>query len=143
MITPQVCEQALARLQNASKTQLQEARNFFSKRDLESHLAALIDAARGHESNNVPPGTPQYLVLHNQAERLITAYCDRWKTTIDQLKAELPALERLRTLAQPPLRKAPMIHIALAFLASIAAAFALGIAAACVRLGYHLAGGGR
>jgi uncharacterized protein involved in exopolysaccharide biosynthesis len=141
MITPQVCEHALARLQSASKTQLQEVRNFFSKRDLESHLAALIDAARGHESNNVPPGAPQYLVLHNQAERLITAYCDRWKTTIDQLNAELPALGRLRQLAQPPLRKAPTINAILILLGSLAIAFGLGLAAAFVRLGFRIGGG--
>jgi hypothetical protein len=143
MITPQVCEHALVRLQSASKTQLQAVQHYFARRDLEAHLATLLDAARGHEAHNVPAGSPQYLILHQQSERLTTGYCQRWQVPPDQLNAELPALGRLRQLAQPSLRKTPMIHIALAFLACIAAAFALGIAAACIRLGYSLVGGGR
>jgi hypothetical protein len=140
-LTP--CENALVRLQSASKTQLQAVQHYFARRDLEANLATLLDAARGHEAHNVPAGSPQYLILHQQSERLTTDYCQRWQVTADQLNAELPALGRLRQLAQPPLRKAPMIHIALAFLVCMAAAFALGIAAACVRLGYHLIGGAR
>ncbi|MGO8717739.1 MAG: hypothetical protein ACLQMO_00805 [Acidobacteriaceae bacterium] len=140
-LTP--CESALVRLHSASKTQLQAVQHYFARRDLEANLATLLDAARGHEAHSVPAGSPQYLVLHNQSERLVTGYCARWQVTPDQLNAELPALGRLRQLAQPPLRKTPMINIALAFLACMAAAFALGIAAACVRLGYHLIGGAR
>jgi hypothetical protein len=140
-LTP--CEHALVRLQSASKTQLQAVQHYFARRDLEANLATLLDAARGHEAHNVPVGSPQYLVLYQQSERLTTGYCQRWQVPTDQLNAELPALGRLRQLAQPSLRKAPMIHIALAFVACIGAAFALGIAAACVRLGYHLIGGAR
>jgi hypothetical protein len=137
------CENALARLQSASTAQYNVVQHFFARRDLEANLATLLDAARGHESHSVPAGSPQYLVLHQQAERLNNAYCQRWQVTPEQLNAELPALGRLRQLAQPSLRKTPIVNIALAFLVSMAAAFALGIAAACVRLGYHLVGGGR
>ncbi len=68
------------------------------------------------------------------------AYCQRWQITPAQLNAELPALGRLRQLAQPSLRKTPMVNIALAFFACMAAAFCLGIAAALIRVGYHLIG---
>jgi hypothetical protein len=136
------CEDAIARLHNTSKTQLQAVQQYFSRRDLEANLAALLEAARGHEAHNVPAGSAQYLVLHQQSERLIAGYCERWRVTLGQLNAELPALGRLRQLAQPPFRKNPTITLMLALLASMAAAFALGIAAACVRLGYHLLGGG-
>jgi hypothetical protein len=139
-LTPQACEDALVRLQSAGKNQLQAVKHYFARRDLEAHLATLLEAARGHESHSVPAGSPQYLVLFQQSERLITAYCERWQKTPAQLNAELPALGRLRQLAQPPLRKTPMVHITLAFLACMAAAFAIGIAAACVRLGYHFLG---
>ncbi len=94
------CENALVRLQSASKVQLQAVKHYFARRDLEAHLATLLDAARGHESHSVPAGSPQYLVLHQQAERLNNAYCQRWQVTPDQLNAELPALGRLRQLAQ-------------------------------------------
>jgi hypothetical protein len=135
MITQQVCEQALARLQSASKTQLNVVQHFFARRDLEANLATLLDAARGHESHSVYAGDSRYRVLHQQAGRLNNAYCQRWQVTPAQLNAELPALGRLRQLAQPPLRKAPAINLFLALVAFITAAFAIGIAAACVRLG--------
>lgn len=142
-LTPEVCENALARLQSVSKAQLHTVQHYFARRDLEAHLAALLEAARGHETQNLPPGSAHYVVLHQQSERLVAGYCERWQITPDQLHAELPALGRLRQLAQPQLRKAPMINIALAVLACLAAGFVLGIAAAFVRLGYHLVGGPR
>ena len=137
-LRPKVCEAALVRLQTASKTQLRAVQHYFARRDLEANLATLLDAARGHEAHSVPAGSPQYLVLHQQSERLINAYCQRWQVTPDQLNAELPSLGRLRQLAEPPLRKAPTINITLILLAAMAIAFALGLAAAFLRLGYHL-----
>ena len=139
-LTPQACEDVLVRFQSAGKNQLQAVKHYFARRELEAHLATLLDAARGRESHSVPAGSPQYLVLHQQAERLNTAYCQRWQVTPAQLNAELPALGRLRQLAQPSLRKTPMVNIALAFFACMAAAFCLGIAAAPICVGYHLIG---
>jgi hypothetical protein len=142
-LTPKVCEEALLRLRKASRAQLDAVQQYFDRRDLEANLATLLDAARGHEAHSVPAGAAQYGVLHNQAERLVDAFCERWNITVAQLNAELPALGRLRQLAQPKLRKTPAISALLVMLACMAAAFALGIAAACVRLGYHLLGGGQ
>ena len=141
--TRQVCENALVRLQAASKAQLQVVQHYFARRDLEVHLAALLDASRGHEAHGVAAGSPLYVVLHQQSERLINAYSERWQVTADQLNAELPALGRLRQLAEPPLLKAPTISATLILLASMAIAFTLGLAAAFVRLGYRLLGGGQ
>jgi hypothetical protein len=141
--TRQVCENALVRLQTASKAQLQVVQHYFARRDPEANLASLLDAARGHETQGVPLGAPQYLVLHQQSERLIIDSCKRWQVTPDHLSAELPALGRLCKLAEPPLRQTRTINTTLAVLASLAIAFALGVAAAFVRLGYHLFGGAR
>ena len=52
-LTRQVCENALVRLQTASKAQLQVVQHYFARRDLEANLAALLDAARGHEAHSV------------------------------------------------------------------------------------------
>ena len=142
-LTRRVCENALVRLQTASKAQLQTVQHYFARRDLEANLATLLDAARGHETHSVPAGAPQYLVLNQQSERLINAYCQRWQVTPDQLNAELPALGRLRQLAQPPLCQARTINVTLIVIASLAIAFALGMAAAFARLGYYLLGGAR
>jgi len=135
------CENALARLHGASKTQLHAVQHFFARQGLEANLAALLETARGHEAHNVPAGSAQYSILQRQAEGLIEAYCGRWRITPAQLNAELPALGRLRQLAQPPLRKAPAINAILILLASMALAFAMGLAAAFVRLGFRLGGG--
>jgi hypothetical protein len=142
-LTPQVCEDALLRLKTASRAQLHAVQHYFDRWHLEANLASLLEAARGHEAHGVPAGSPQYLVLYQQSERLITDYCQRWQIAPDQLNAELPALGRLRQLAEPPLRQTRTVNATLAVIASLVIAFALGVAAAFVRLGYHLVGGGR
>jgi len=55
----QANEKAMVRLQTASKTQLQAVQHCFARRNLEANLAALLDAARGHEANSVPAGSSQ------------------------------------------------------------------------------------
>jgi hypothetical protein len=57
LITRQACENALVRLQSASKAQLQVVQHYFARRDLEANLAALLEAARGHEAHSVPAGS--------------------------------------------------------------------------------------
>jgi len=73
------CENALARLHGASKTQLHAVQHFFARQGLEANLAALLETARGHEAHNVPAGSAQYSILQRQAEGLIEAYCGRWR----------------------------------------------------------------
>ena len=104
--TRQVCENALLRLQSASKAQLEVVQHYFARRDLEANLAALLDAARGHEAHSVPAGSPQYLVLYEQSEHLITGYCERWQVAPDQLNAGAAGILHLTRANQDPERVA-------------------------------------
>ena len=134
-------EGAWVRLQNATAAQLRSVRHYFDRRHLEAGLASLIDAASGHEAGGLASGAPLYVVLYRQSELLVSAYCERWQVTPEQLNAELPALSRLRNLVHPVTHWAGIIKAVLAVLAMLGLSLALGLAGACVRVGYLLGGG--
>jgi hypothetical protein len=134
-LTTSVREGALARLR--------AVQHYFDRRHLEAGIATLIEAARGHEKQGVPSGSPVYLVLNRHAESLVGAYAERWQIGLDQLDAELPVLNRLRRLAQPSTQQTFKVRAALVVLTASAIAFLLGVAGALVSLGYHIFGGGR
>ena len=142
-VTPDVCANALSRLQEASKEQLRTVLHYFDRRHLEASLATLLQAANGHEARGLAPGSALYQLLHRESQLLIETYCDRWQVSPDRLHAELPALAKLDQLAQPRPPRATVSKVVLAILAAFALSVFIGIAGAFIRLGYHLLGGGR
>jgi len=142
-LTPEVCANALSRLQGVGKEHLRTVQHYFDRRHLEASLVSLLQAANGHEARGLAPGSPLYLLLHRESQLLIAAYCDRWHVNRDQLYAELPALAKLDQLAQPRPPRATVSKVVLAILAAFALSVFIGIAGAFIRLGYHLLGGGR
>lgn len=141
--TPQARDGVLVRLQTTANNRLRSVRQHWERRRLEVKLANLIEAARGHEAQGLAPGSQVYVLLRDRAEVLVNACCDRWRVSPDQLKAEIPALGRLRRLASPREPRTWAIKSALALLVVMLSAYLLGIAGALARLGYHLFGGGQ
>jgi hypothetical protein len=142
-VTPEVCLDAWKRLRAFSKTKRLSIQRQLARRRLEANLASLIDAARGHEAQKLPPGAPAYLILHNQSQVLTRAYCEQWQVSSDELNAELPALHKLQQLAQNTQQPSRAATIGLVICASMLFSFILGMAAAFARLGYYLIGGKR
>ena len=65
------CENALVRLQSASKAQLNVVQHYFARRDLEAQLATLLDAARGrHFSLNDRPPKSAHAASQNERAQL-------------------------------------------------------------------------
>jgi len=143
-ITPEVCKPSpwLA-LSTASRRQLRAINHYFDRRHLEAALASLVESARGHEANGLPAGSPLYVVLNQEATKLCEAYCQRWGIDTSRLAAELPALDSLHKLTTPTPLPARATTLLLAVVAVIGASFLLGLAAAVMRIGLHLLGGGQ
>jgi len=115
----------------------------WEKRSLESKLATVLRSAQGHESNGLRTGDRQYILLMHQAEEMCGRFADRWQIEPELLKAHIPGLCKLRTLAQPPSVK-PVYRIALVLLIGIPLlCFLMGTLGGLVSIGFHLIGGGR
>ena len=142
-LTPEVCANALSRLQGVGKEHLRTVQHYFDRRHLEASLVSLLQAANGHEARGLAPGAALYLLLHRESQLLIAAYCDRWQISPDRLHAELPALAKLAELAQPRPPKATVSRVVFAVLAAFVMSLLIGLAGAFIRLGFHLLGGGR
>jgi len=142
-VMPEVRADAWNRLRSISRTKLLSIQRNIARRRLEANLASLIDAARGHEAQKLPLGAKVYLILHDRSQALTKAYCERWQISPEQLNAELPALHKLRQLANNTAQHSRMAIIVLIVCASMLVSFILGLAASVARLGYHLLGGGR
>jgi hypothetical protein len=50
-------------IRTGTKDQLSALRHYFDRRNLEGSLAALVESARGHQSQSCPPGSAVYIVL--------------------------------------------------------------------------------
>ena len=143
-ITPEVCKPSpwLA-LSAASRYQLRAVAHYVDRRHLEAAVASLVEAARGHEANGLPAGSPVYSVLSSEATKLCDAYCQRWEIDPIHVAVELPALDTLHKLATPTPLPARASTLLLAIVAVIGASFLAGIAGAVMQIGFHLLGGGR
>jgi hypothetical protein len=102
-----------------------------------------MEAARGHQAQELPAGAAVYRLLHQTCESSLADYSQRWQVDPAQLRAELPAIGMLARLAQPRLKRSASLIALACLLGSLVLAFALGLAAGFVRLGFHLLGGGR
>src|SRR5579862_1150151 len=142
--TPEVCKpHPWLALSMASRRQLRAINHYFDRRHLEAALATLVEAARGHETNGLPAGSPLFIVLNTEAKQLCEAYCQRWEVAMPRLAAELPALDSLHKLATPTPLPAQASRLLLVVVALMASSFLLGIAGAVMRIAFHLLGGGR
>jgi len=135
--------EALVCLDARGNDYIQHVRHYFERRHLDSNLAALVQAANGHDAQGVTQGSPAFVLLFERSQQLVSNYCERHQITPEQLNAELPALGKLRQLAQPASPHPQATKSLLAVAAAMLLAFLLGIAGGLMRLGYHLIGGAR
>jgi hypothetical protein len=143
-VTPEVCKpNAWLALSTASRRQLRAVNHYFDRRHLDAALATLVEAARTHEANGLPAGSPLFVVLNTEAKQLCEVYCQRWEVAMPRLAAQLPALDTLHKLATPTPLPAQASRLLLVVVAVMAASFLLGLAGAVMQIAYHLLGGGR
>lgn len=111
------------------------------RRSFERRLESIVRAALTHQSSGLAAGARQYKLLEQQAESTCAKFAHRWDITPDLLDAQIPAISKLKSLADPPPKAEPTILVSLGLVGAVAFFFLMGVLAGLTNVGYHLIGG--
>jgi len=111
------------------------------RRSFEHKLEKLIRAALAHQSVGLPAGHPQYKLLRQQADSTCANFAHRWNITPDLLDAQIPAIRKLKSLADPAPKPELAVLVSLGVASAVALFFLMGVFAGLTSVGYHLIGG--
>ena len=107
----------------------------------ERKLESIIRTALAHQSGGLPVGHPQFKLLREQAHTLCSEFTSRWNINPNLLDAQIPAIRKLKSLADPSPKPEPAVLISLGVFGAVALFFLLGALAGLTSVGYHLTGG--
>jgi hypothetical protein len=111
------------------------------RRSFERTLEKVVRAALAHQSLGLPAGHPQYKLLRKQADSTCANFAHRWNIDPNLLEAQIPAIRKLKSLADPALKPEPAVLVSLGMASAVALFFLIGILAGLTSVGYHLIGG--
>ena len=111
------------------------------RRLFEGKLEKIIRTALAHQSLGLPAGHPQYKLLRQQADSTCANFAQRWNVDANLLEAQIPAIRKLKSLADPAPKPEPAILVSLGVVGTVALFFLVGILAGLTSIGYHLIGG--
>jgi hypothetical protein len=111
------------------------------RRSFESKLEKIVRNALAHQSVGLPAGHPQFKLLRQQADSTCANFAHRWNITPDLLEAQIPAIRKLKSLADPAPKPEPAVLVSLGVAGTVAFFFLIGVLAGMTSVGYHLIGG--
>ena len=111
------------------------------RRSFERKLETIVRAANAHHSCGRAPGADQFKLLRKCADDLCANFAQRWDISPELLEAQIPAISKLRSLADPPTRPEPLVLVSLGVAGAVALFFLMGVLAGLASVGYHLIGG--
>ena len=111
------------------------------RRSFEGKLERIVRTALAHQSVGLPAGHPQFKLLQQQADSTCANFAQRWNITPDLLEAQIPAIRKLKSLADPARKPEPAVLVSLGVGGAAALFFLLGVLAGLASVGYHLIGG--
>jgi hypothetical protein len=111
------------------------------RRSFERKLEAIVRAALAHQSGGLPAGEREYKLLGEHSRALSSEFSARWKVSPDLLDAQIPAIRKLKSLADPLPKPEPVVLVSLGVAGAMALFFLMGILAGLTSVGYHLIGG--
>jgi hypothetical protein len=111
------------------------------RRSFERQLERIVRAALAHQSGGLAPGNLQYKVLRQQADSICTQFAGRWNIDPNLLNAQIPAIGKLKSLADATPKPEPAVLASLAVVGAVVLFFLLGVLAGLASIGYHLIGG--
>jgi hypothetical protein len=111
------------------------------RRSFERKLEKIVRTALAHQSVGLPAGHPQYKLLREQANTLCSEFTSRWNIDPDLLDAQIPAIRKLKSLADPAPKSESGVLVSLGAVGAVALFFVMGILAGLTSVGYHLIGG--
>jgi len=111
------------------------------RRSFERKLERIVRAALAHQSVGLPAGHPQFKLLTRQANSLCAEFTSRWNIDPNLLDAQIPAIRKLKSLADPPPKPEPAVLVSLGVAGAMTLFFLIGVLAGLTSVGYHLIGG--
>ena len=108
------------------------------RRSFEGKLERIVRNALAHQSVGLPAGHPQFKLLRQQADSTCAKFAHRWNITPDLLDAQIPAIRKLKSLADPAPKPEPAVLVSLGMAGVVALFFLVGILAGLTSVGYHL-----
>jgi hypothetical protein len=111
------------------------------RRSFEGKLEGIIRNALAHQSVGLPAGHPQFKLLRQQADSTCANFAHRWNIIPILLEAQIPAIRKLKSLADPAPKPEPAVLVSLGMAGVVALFFLVGILAGLTSVGYHLIGG--
>ena len=111
------------------------------RRSFERKLKTIVRAANAHHSCGQSPGTTQFKLLRKCADDLCANFAQRWDISPKLLEAQIPAITRLKSLADPPPKPEPVVLVSLGVAGAVALFFLVGVLAGLASVGYHMIGG--
>jgi len=111
------------------------------RRSFERKLEKIVRIALANQSVGLPAGHPQFKLLRQQADSTCAKFAHRWNITPDLLEAQIPAIRKLKSLADPSPKAEPAVLVSLGMAGVVALFFLVGILAGLTSVGYHLIGG--
>jgi hypothetical protein len=111
------------------------------RRSFERKLESIVRAALAHQSGGLASGNRQYKLLTTQADSLCADFTSRWNIDPNLLDAQIPAITKLKSLADPPHKPEPAVLVSLGVAGAVALFFLMGVLAGLASVGYHLIGG--
>jgi len=111
------------------------------RRSFERKLERIIRTALAHQSVGLPAGHPQYKLLQQQADSTCANFAQRRNVDANLLEAQIPAIRKLKSLADPSPKPGPAVLVSLGVVGTVALFFLVGILAGLTSVGYHLIGG--
>ena len=111
------------------------------RRSFEHQLERIVRTALAHQSAGLPAGHVQYRLLRQQADSTCANFAHRWNIAPELLDAQIPAIGKLKSLADPAPKPGPVVLVSLGAACAVALFFLIGVLAGLSSIGYHLIGG--
>ena len=132
---------AWSRLRSLAVGESKAVQLSIERRSFERKLESIVRAALAHQSGGLPAGNRQYKLLTTHANSLCADFTSRWNFDPNLLDAQIPAISKLRSLADPPSKPERAVLVSMGVVGAMALFFLIGILAGLTSVGYHLIGG--
>jgi hypothetical protein len=135
------CVSARVGWQALASAKCKAIRLLMERKSFEGKLETIIRAANAHSSGGLSPGEVQFKLLWEQADKLCANFAQRWDISPELLEAQIPAITKLKSFADPLPKANPTPLVMLGIIAAAGTFFLLGVLSGLVSVGYHVVGG--
>jgi len=130
-----------ARLRSFAVGKCKAVQLSIERRSFERKLERIVRTALAHQSVGLPAGHPQYKLLTREVNSLCAEFASRWKIDPNLLDAQIPAIRKLKSLADPRPKPEPAVQVFLGVAGAMTRFFLIGVLSGLTSVGYHLIGG--